>query len=132
MKRQLHLVRAFAISVAGISLAAAAATPSVLSQVAGGQWEISRSGQPPVLLCIADPAILAQFENRGGKCARNIVRDGGSSTTIHYSCAGGGFGQSDIRVLTPRSLRVETQGISDNAPFKYTFQARRVGDCPSH
>ena len=132
MKRQLNLVRAWAIGVAGISLAAAAATPSVLTQVAGGQWEITRSGQAPVLLCIANPAILAQFENREGKCTRNVVRDGGSAATIHYSCAGGGFGQSDIKVLTPRSLRVETQGISDNAPFKYTFQARRVGDCPAH
>jgi len=132
VKRQLHLNRAWAIGIAGISLAAAAATPSVLTQVAGGQWEITRAGQAPVMLCIADPAILAQFENRGGQCTRNVIRGSATAATIHYSCAGGGFGQTDIKVLTPRSLRIETQGISDNAPFKYTLQARRVGDCPAH
>ena len=32
-------------------------------------------------------------------------------------------------MLTPRSLRIETQGISDSLPFNYVLQARRVGDC---
>ena len=132
MKRELILLRTFAVALAGLSLAGAAAAPSVFSQVAGGQWEITRPGQAPVKLCLANPATLAQFENRGAKCTRNVLRDAGSAATIHYSCAGGGFGQSSITLLTPRSLRVETQGISDNAPFKYTFQARRVGDCPAH
>jgi len=33
-------------------------------------------------------------------------------------------------LITPRSIRIETQGISDNLPFNYVIQARRVGDCP--
>jgi hypothetical protein len=33
-------------------------------------------------------------------------------------------------VITPRSLRISTQGISDNLPFNYLLQARRVGECP--
>ena len=54
----------------------------------------------------------------------------GSSTAIDYSCGGAGFGHSEITVLTPRSLRIETQGISDGLPFNYVLQARRVDDCP--
>jgi hypothetical protein len=32
-------------------------------------------------------------------------------------------------VLTPRSLRIATQGISGGLPFNYVLQARRVDDC---
>ena len=92
-------------------------------------WEISRPGQPPVMLCVADPAILAQFEHRAASCERELLGEAGSTARIHYSCDGGGFGDSKLTMLTPRSLRVETQGISDNAPFKYKFQARRVSNC---
>ena len=48
---------------------------------------------------------------------------------IHYTCQSGAFGQSNVELLTPRSLRIETQGISDNAPFHYVLQARRLGNC---
>ena len=37
--------------------------------------------------------------------------------------------QSKIDVLTPRSIRIETQGIADDLPFNYVIQARRVGEC---
>jgi len=104
----------------------------VLAQAGGGLWEIQKSGAAPVRLCLPNPMVLAQFENRESRCTREVIRDTRSMATVHYSCAGGDFGQSDVTVLTPRSLRVETQGISRNSPFKYVFQARRVGDCPAH
>jgi len=111
---------------------AAAASPSVLSTAEPGQWEISRSGGPAVQLCLARIENLAQFEHRDESCARDVIRDGSSSATISYTCKSGGFGESVVTLLTPRSLRVKTQGISANAPFNYTFQARRLGNCPSH
>jgi hypothetical protein len=110
---------------------AAAGRPSVLKQAQGGLWEIR--GVPgmsaPQRLCIADPGLLAQFEHRRASCTRVVIRDEPASSEIHYTCSGGGFGQSRIGLLTPRSLRVETQGISGDAPFHYVLQARRVGDC---
>jgi hypothetical protein len=115
----------------GLALVAAAVPPS-LSQAQGGLWEVARTGSAPVKLCLANPMTLAQFEHRRGKCERTVLRNSGSSARIHYACSDGAFGDSDVTVVTPRSLRVETQGISGNAPFKYTFQARRVGDCPAH
>ena len=92
-------------------------------------WEVARNGLPPVRLCLADPSALAQFEHRSASCTRNLVRDSGSEAVIHYNCKSGPFGQSAVTLLTPRSLRIHTQGISAGAPFKYTFQARRVGNC---
>ena len=111
---------------------AAAAAPSVLGQTEGGLWEVSRTGATPVRLCVANPAALAQFEHRSATCTRKVIREAGTAATIHYTCTGGGFGHSNLTVLTPRSLRIETQGISSNAPFKYVLQARRVGNCPAH
>jgi hypothetical protein len=130
VKGNLRLVSVFS-ALAGVALAAAA-SPQALSQAQGGLWQVERSGSTPVRLCIANPLALAQFEHRGSSCSQKVIRDSGTVATIHYTCAGSNFGQSDLTLVTPRSLRVTTQGISANAPFKYTFQARRVGDCPAH
>ena len=119
------------LAFAGFALAAAT-SPQALSQAQGGLWEVARTGSAPVKLCVANPVALAQFEHRGVSCSRTVVRDSGVSATISYSCPGRGFGQSDLTLVTPRSLRVVTQGIAANAPFKYTFQARRLGDCATH
>ena len=121
----------FAIAAGALSLAAAQA-PKALAPISGGLWEIS--GAPglaaPVRQCIADVALLAQFEHRGRNCSREIVSDAPGSTLIQYSCGSAGFGRSQIDVVTPRSLRISTQGISDKLPFNYVIQARRIGDCP--
>lgn len=115
-----------------ILLALAAATrPAVLAQARGGLWEIRvlPSAATPQRLCVADPALLAQFEHRRSNCTRVIIRDQPGFAEVHYTCTGRGFGRTEITSMTPRSLRVHTQGISADAPFNYVFQARRIGDC---
>ena len=109
----------------------AAAPPSALAGVAGGMWEISgvSGSQTPVRQCVSDILSLAQFEHRGRKCSRTIVSDSGNSTLVEYNCGAAGFGRSQINVVTPRSLTISTQGISDKLPFNYVLVARRVGDC---
>ena len=117
---------------AGLLLTLAAAQrPASLANIEGGLYEIDRlgpGGRPRI--CIADPMVFASYEHRGRACTRVVISDGPGGAVIHYTCSGGGFGQSTVKALTPRSLRVETQGIADNAPFQYVFQARRVGNCP--
>ena len=110
----------------------AAVQPSALATVQPGLWEISGApgAHAPVRQCVGDVATLARFEHRSRNCAARVLKDGESSTEIDYSCAGGGFGHSHIDVLTPRSLRISTQGISDGLPFNYVLQARRIDDCP--
>ena len=122
------VILAFAVAVPAIALAAS--PPSALTEVAA-MWEISGAPgtQEPVRQCVADVLTLAEFEHRGHACSRKVLSDSGRSTLINYSCGPAGFGQSQIDVITPRSLRISTQGISGQLPFNYVLQARRVGDC---
>lgn len=124
MKR---LILASAIALPAL----AAAPPSALSQVSGGLWEVTGApgADAPQRLCVADVRALAEYEHRGKTCTRSVLSDKGASALISYSCGNAGFGQAQIDVITPRSLRISTQGISDQLPFNYVLQARRVGDC---
>ena len=133
----MRLGKTIAISTAGVAaavaLCAAAKPPLALSQAAPGLWEVTGvPGAKAIRQCLGDVLALAQFEHRTENCERHVIRDGVSSTTVEYSCPGGGFGRSELGVITPRSRRIATQGISGDLPFHYVAQARRVGDCPSH
>lgn len=121
------------VRVAGAALLllglTAAVRPTVFMQTTGGLWEVSRGNGARQSLCVPDPLALAQYEHLRANCARDIVRDQQRRAEIHYTCSGGAFGQSTVDLITPRALRIETQGISGNAPFHYVLQARRVGNC---
>jgi hypothetical protein len=110
----------------------AAQRPAALAQASPGLWEISGvpGSKAPIRECVADLVALGRFEHRGRSCKSDIIRSNGSTTLLSYSCRGGSFGRSEISVVTPRNLRIGTQGISDNLPFNYVLQARRIGDCP--
>ena len=135
MQRKLIL----ALAIAAPAAALAAGPPAALSKVAGGMWELSGTpgAKAPVRQCVADVLALAQFEHRSKSCTRNVITDAKNSTRITYDCGPAGFGQTEVDVITPRSLRISTQGISDEQPFNYVIQAHRVGECekspsPSH
>ncbi|MEP7315736.1 MAG: hypothetical protein ABI667_03480 [Sphingomicrobium sp.] len=108
-----------------------ASLPSALH--GSGLWEVGKSanGTGSQRRCLADPAILAQWEHLTDQCTRVVVSTGTSSSEVHYTCTNGGFGTSHIRLLTPRSVRIETQGIAKGYPFGYTLHARRIGNCPA-
>jgi hypothetical protein len=127
MTRGLTIVAA----ICGLAVLTAAQQPSALGMTSAGEWELSGipSAKGPVRECVADLAALAQYEHRANHCTRQVISDRGNSTVIQYSCGGAGFGRTQIDVLTPRSLRISTQGISDGLPFNYVLQARRIGDC---
>jgi hypothetical protein len=110
---------------------AAVTAPRALAPASGGLWEVSKSasGHNPTRICVATPDLLAQFEHRQRRCTRKVLTDHGSETLISYNCPAGGFGQSKMTLITPRTLRIDTQGISDNLPFHYQLHARRIGDC---
>jgi hypothetical protein len=123
--------RAILLPAIGLAATTALAAPLALKGVVGGRWEVSRSAQGigGVRVCAPDPAALAQWEHRGGPCTRVVLSDSGSEMVVHYTCPAGDFGRSKLTVLTPRSLRIETQGIHRGEPFFYHLHARRVGDC---
>jgi hypothetical protein len=124
------IVGAAAAAIGAVFVAAAPLT--IFSQTKPGYWEIVRNGAEPKRVCLANLDILAQLEHRNASCTRTVIRDRQSEAVVHYTCRGGDFGQTRLTALTPRSIRVQTQGLSANSPFNYTFQARRVGNCPAH
>lgn len=129
MNRTLRATRRLAGAAFVLIALTAAVRPAVFSQTIGGLWEISRSDGGRRSICIPDPVVLAQYEHLKARCSRDVIRDQMGHAEISYSCAGGGFGQSKVEQITPRSLRIETQGISGDAPFHYVLQARRIGNC---
>lgn len=104
---------------------------SALGRVQGGLWELAVPGsqRDPVRICAADPTLLAQVVHRGRQCTRVTISSQGNETLIHYTCTGTGFGRSNVQVVTPRSLRIATQGINNGAPFNRVYHARRLGGC---
>jgi hypothetical protein len=134
MGRINKILTATAVGAGSLLLLGAARAPSAISSAAPGLWELS--GMPnagaAARQCVASPAALARIEHRGQNCSETVVSDTESTTLIHYTCRNGEYGQTKVTLLTPRSLRIETQGISENSPFNYKIQARRVGECPAH
>lgn len=109
----------------------AASLPSALS--GGGEWEVSTSarGAKATRHCLPDPAILTQWEHRRAQCTRVVLTGTQERADLQYTCTSGGFGNSKVQVLTPRSVRIHTQGIANGLPFGYTIHARKLGSCPS-
>ncbi len=123
-----------AVAVTAAVTPGAAEQPASIAQAQPGLWEISGApgANAPSRQCVADIAALARFEHRAKSCAAKVLKNSGSMTSIEYSCGGAGFGHSEIQTITPRSLRISTQGISDGLPFNYVLQAHRIDDCPKN
>ena len=119
--------------IAGALALTGAQQGTPLSQAQPGIWELSGipGAKAPLKQCLTDVAALAQFEHRGKTCKARVTSSQADSELIEYSCGSAGFGRSEVKVLTPRSLRIDTQGISDQLPFGYVLQARRFGECPA-
>ena len=126
-------VSRYLTAAAGLTAAlllGAASLPPVLT-APNGLWEVSRSatGAGAEKSCVPEAAALALWEHRRAKCTRTIISSSATGAVIHYTCQGKDFGQSTIKVITPRTLRIQTQGISQGFPFSYVLHARRVGNC---
>jgi hypothetical protein len=111
-----------AVALVGASLPRAMAGP--------GTWIVGKAiNSRGDRVCLPDSALLMQWEHRTKACRRTVVTSGMERAEVQYSCAGGGFGTSRVQVLTPRSIKINTQGIADGLPFAYVIHARRIGDC---
>lgn len=120
-----------ALAMLGATAALYAADLSVLRKVEPGLWDIqSRDVRDRGrTMCIADPLVLTQLAHPGLACTRFVISSTEDSVAVHYSCAGTGNGQTDIRVETPRLVQIETQGMVRQTPFQWRYQARRIGEC---
>lgn len=94
-----------------------------------GLWELRIHGRPPKFSCIADTAALVQIEHDQPGCSRFVIANEPKVSTVHYSCERAGWGRTTVRVETPTTAAIQTQGISHNLPFDYNVEAHRVGAC---
>ncbi len=113
---------------------AGSAPVSVMSLVAlktlePGLWQLEVQGKAPRQMCVAEAAALVQVEHDQPGCSRFVISNEPKSATIHYSCQRAGWGRTTVRVETASAAVIHTQGISRNAPFDYSVQARRLGGC---
>jgi hypothetical protein len=124
---------AIAFSAALLLAAWPAATqqPGPLAQVERGQWELrGPSGAAIGAVCLGDPLLLAQPLHAPQPCTGEVVSSEGHVVTVNYVCPGMGRGRTLLRVETPRLVQIDSQGLSDGAPFALRAQARRTGPCP--
>lgn len=128
-----------AIIFAGTAAMSPGGRPSVspvvaLRQLEKGQWELRERGtrrdEPPRRrICVGDPAQLLRAGDREGTCDQFVVADSPDRAVVTYQCKGRGSGRTDLRVETPRLVQIQSQGVSDGAPFDLQLEARRIGDC---
>lgn len=109
----------------------AAGQIQALSSLESGLWDLrsTRGRDVGRTMCVTDPNVFLQLGHPGRSCSRFPIVNEPKNASVHYSCAGAGQGQTDLRVETPRLVQIETQGFLNQQPFSYSFEARRVGDC---
>ena len=120
--------------IAALAVPAFAASPALdaLTKLEKGRWQVRDldGATPPASVCLGDPAVLLRFEHRAEpSCAIELLDSKAASRTVQYRCSTRGFGHSHLRVETPRSVRIDTQGFSNGRPFSYRLEARRIGAC---
>jgi hypothetical protein len=124
----------FSIPVSAALLVAAwpAATqqPSPLAQVERGRWDLrTTGGTATAAICLGNPILLAQPQNAPHPCSSEILSTEGHVITVSFVCPGMGRGRALLRVETPRLVQIDSQGVSNGAPFALRAQARRTGPC---
>ena len=127
-----HVRFAAASLVAAVLLASplVARPASLLGRLEPGRWVVKtyEAGAAERSLCVANPSALLQIEHGGG-CSQEVIAANGNRATVEYSCGNRGFGHTSLRLQTPRSATLDTQGMIDGRPFAYRAVARRSGAC---
>ena len=104
-------------------------TLGMLDQLERGKWELrERSGQPQQI-CVPGGRQLIQLRHPGAQCSSFVIEDTASQVVVQYTCAGRGYGRTQIRRETNRLVQIDSQGVVDGYPFDVSAEARRVGPC---
>jgi hypothetical protein len=124
-----------AVATVGVAAALPQLKPiNAMAAVQPGLWSIhalDRGESDIPAICVSDTTRLLQFRHPNQTCSRFVIADTPHVATIQYSCPGAGWGRTSVRIISPGQLRLDTQGIADNAPFALAAEAKRIGDCRS-
>ena len=134
MKRRFALRCLMAASAAGLLVVPSAAqAPGPLASLQPGLWSlrvIGGAARPEGRsICVRNAAQLLQVHHAGQRCTRRTLNSSREAITVRYECAGGNWGQTELRVETPRLAHIDTQGIAGGGPFHQVYEARRTGEC---
>ena len=129
LRRAFGLAMLAAASVTGAAAAVESELP-VLGRLEAGLWQLRSldNGRTLAAICLGDRTQLVQPRHRGIACSRSVVSRAQDAVEIRYNCPSA-FGQTAIRVETPRLARIESQGVDNGVPFGFRAEARRVGNC---
>jgi hypothetical protein len=132
-RRRARLALGLTIAISTAAAATGAANKvTALSRLEPGLWQLRDLDAPKAAqqsVCVADPILLMQLRHRTAPCTRLVIAEGEREAIVHYTCPASGYGQTALRVETPRLAQIDTQGIIENRPFAYRAEARRVGPC---
>lgn len=136
MTRFAPLVALLSLTAAATALVAAGPggrpREPVLPGVEPGLWEISQdaTGRGGRKGCIRDVVLLATYAHAGDRCLRTYLTNKPRHLILELDCGRGDFARSHVTVITPRSLKIESQGFHKGEPYNNAIYARRVGECP--
>ena len=108
---------------------AATQQPGPLAELERGRWDVLAGATPIGNVCLGDPLLLAEPLHAPQSCTTEILAMDRHVATIGFVCPGMGRGRTEIRVETPRLVRIDMQGIGNGAPFALRARARRTGPC---
>jgi hypothetical protein len=124
---------ALALAMVAVPVLALAAdrAADALAKLEHGRWMVRSASQAALqrAVCLGDPALLFQIEHGATGCTQRLVQADSRGGTVEYVCAGRGFGHTSIRVETPTTATIETQGFVDGRPFSYRATARKLSVC---
>ena len=128
VRKQWRLVSACAVAFAGLSGASAGVT--ALEGLAPGQWQLRETDGSVRSLCLGDASQLLQLRHGSAACKVTVLDNSPGHTTVHYTCAGAGYGRTTVTVETPRLVHVDTQGVAEGQAFVLDYEGRNMGACP--
>jgi hypothetical protein len=120
---------ALACAIAFVGLGGAKSGVAALRALTPGQWQLREADGSVRSLCLGDASQLLQLRHGAAACKVTVLDNSPARTTVHYSCAGAGFGRTTLTVETPRLVHVDTQGVAEGEPFVLDYEGRNMGAC---
>ncbi len=129
----IKIISATAAVLSGFAIAAPAQTPSmaVLDGLASGEWTLKERGSrdPGQKVCLGNPELLLQIEHGNANCSRYVIENSPKKLRVSYKCGRSGQGVTEIKLESSSLVQINSQGISNNAPFSLNMEGRRTGGC---
>lgn len=133
MNRLRTIIVALAVALAALAapVLGQGTALAMLDRLESGLWELRMrdSSGGVERICLQNGRQLIQLRHRSLDCRQLIVADTDTDVIVQYTCPGSGYGRTHIRHETNRLVQIDSQGIIHGAPFSFSAEARRIGNC---